>query len=189
MTEDKHNRGPSVTNACDRIATQVYYKWLYGARADKIVWLEHCPANRNYKGHIDLLQFRHEVSGGGKGIAGQPENQVLVFTSPQWQRFFEAPLISPSAFLRDYSFILQELGAASMIFAVKDKKGYNWRVWANGSGFFIISANPSAALGKELLDINGVKAVLNDNHRLIAMPEIEERFINAVMKGFLNDKL
>lgn len=190
MTEEKHNRGPSVTNACDRIATQAYHARLSDTQAEKIVWLEHCPASRNYKGHIDLLQFRLETPRNENNIASRPDNDGFVFTSPRWQRFFESPRISsPLAFLRDYSFVLKELCTASMIFSVKDKKGYNWRVWANGSGFFIISANPSAVLGKEMLGINGVTAALKENSRLMDVPEIGQRFTNALMKGFLNDEI
>jgi len=97
--------------------------------------------------------------------------------------------MSPPVFLKDYSFILKELSTASMIFAVIDKKGYNWRVWATGKGFFVITANPSVAIGKEMLDIKGVTAVFNDNRRLIEVPEIEKLFTNALMKGFLNGEI
>lgn len=175
MSEEKNNRGPSITNACDRVATQIYYARLSEIPPDKIVWLEHCAASRNYKGHIDVLQFLRE--------------EPTVFSSPRWQRFFEAPVMSPLIFMQDYSFVLKELCTASMIFSLKDRKGYNWRVWANGSAFFIISANPSVMLSKEMLDIKGVTTAFHDNRHILAEPNAEKLFTNALMKGFLNDEI
>lgn len=186
MTEDRNNSGPSVTNMCDRIATQVYRKYLSFTPPERIVWLEHSPGNRDHSAHIDLVQFAHHIQQTGSGPDKEPPHS---FTNPQWKRFFEAPLIVPLEFIKLYSFILKELCSAALVFMAEDNKGYYWRVWANGEGFFIMSSNPLAELSKNLLDIKGVTALLIQNHALIGLPDIEKAFTDALMKGFLSSRL
>jgi hypothetical protein len=186
MTEDRNNSGPSVTNMCDRIATQVYRKYLSFAPPERIVWLEHSPGNRDHSAHIDLVQFAHEIQQTGSDQDKEPTHS---FTNPRWKRFFEAPLIAPLEFIELYSFILKELCSAALVFMAEDKKGYYWRVWANGEGFFLISSNPLAELSKNLLDIKGVAALLVQNHALIGLPDIQKTFTEALMKGFLSSRL
>ncbi len=186
MTEDMNNTGPSVTNMCDRIATQVYRKYLSFAPPDRIVWLEHSPGDKDHSAHIDLVQFAHEIQQTGPGPDRVPAH---VFVRPQWKRFFEAPLIVPLEFIKLYSFILKELCSAALVFMAEDNKGYYWRVWANGEGFFVMSSNSMAELSKNLLDIKGVTALLIQNRALIGLPDIEKAFTDALMKGFLSSRL
>lgn len=186
MTEDRNNPGPSITNICDRIATQVYRRYLSFTPAERIVWLEHSPGDRHHTAHIDLVQFITEIQQTGSGPDMGPTH---AFTRPQWKRFFEAPLIVPLEFIRLYSFILKELCSAALVFIVEDKKGYYWRVWANGEGFFVMSSNPSAALSQKLLDIQGVTALLIQHDALIGLPDIEKAFTDALMKGFLSSRI
>ncbi len=186
MTEDRNNSGPSVTNMCDRIATQVYLKYLSFASPEKIVWLEHCPGNRDHSAHVDLVQFTHEIQQSRSGSAKGPSHS---FTNPQWKRFFEAPVIVPLEFIKLYSFILKELSSAALAFIAEDNEGYYWRVWANGEGFFVISSNPLAELSKNLLDIKSVAPLLIKNHALIGLPDIEKAFTDALMKCFLSSRL
>lgn len=179
MTESKTNKGVSVTNACDRIATQVYAEFLTNIPADKIVWLEHSPAGRMHKAHVDLIQFQHTVKEG-----------TISFTNPQWKRFFEFSNIIPAEFLKTYSYILKELCNANMIFAIEDKSDYHWRVWANPEGFFIVSSNPSAVLPDIMVDAHGITRVLKNNHHFFMSDiDIEEQFTAALIKGFLNKGL
>jgi hypothetical protein len=179
MTESKKNKGLSVTNVCDRIATRVYARFLADIPADKIVWLEHSPAGRMHKAHVDLIQFLYTLKEG-----------AVSFTNPQWKRFFEASQEVPIDFLRNYGYMLKEFCNANMIFASEDKNSYYWRVWANPEGFFIMSSNPSAVIPDILLDAHGVTQVLKNNHHFF-MPDIdiEEQFTAALMKGFLNKGL
>ncbi len=186
MTEDRNNHGPSVTNICDRIATQVYRKYLSLTPAEKMVWLEHSPGDRQHPAHIDLVQFAHEIQQAGSGPGKGPTH---AFIRPQWKRFFEAPIIVPLEFIMLYSFILEELCTAALVFIAEDRKGYYWRVWANGEGFFVMSSNPSAELSKSLLDIQGVTALLIQHHALIGLPDIEKAFTDALMKGFLSSRI
>lgn len=180
ITEDKNNKGLSVTNVCDRIATQVYTKFLKNIPADRIVWLEHSPASRVHKAHIDLIQFQHSMQTKG----------AVSFTNPRWKRFFEASNIVPIEFLKTYGHILKGLSNAHMIFAIEDNNGYYWRVWANPEGFFIVSSNPSTAIPGSMLDAHGVTKVLKDNQHLFGPDiDIEEQFTAALMKGFLNKGL
>jgi|GEM_PF-1192265 len=186
MTEERYNSGPSVTNMCDRIASQVYRKYLSFSQPDRIVWLEHSPGNRDHSAHIDLVQFAYEIQYTGSATDKESTHS---FTNPQWKRFFEAPLIVPLEFIKFYSFVLKELCSAALVFMAEDNKGYYWRVWANGEGFFVISSNPVAELSKNLLDIKGVTALLIKNHKVIGLPDIEKAFTDALMKGFLSSRL
>lgn len=180
MAEHKNNQGISVTNACDRIATQLYTRYLANVRCERVVWLEHCPATRMHKAHMDLIQFRHE----------EPRPGAIVFSNPQWKRFIEAQRIVHAEFLKTYGYILKELGNAHMIFAVEDKHDHSWRIWANQEGFFIISANPSAVLPDFILDVNGVIGTLRQNQQFFASgDDLGEQFTTALMKGFLNKGL
>jgi hypothetical protein len=179
MTESKNNKGLSVTNICNRIATQVYARFLADISADKIVWLEHSPASRMHKAHVDIIQFQHTLQKG-----------IVSFTTPQWKRFFEASQIVPIDFLRNYGYMLKELCNANMIFAIEDRSNYYWRVWANPEGFFIVSSNPSAALLDNMLDAHGVTQVLkNSQHFFEPDIDIEGQFTAALMKGFLDKGL
>ncbi|MCL4537915.1 MAG: hypothetical protein M1610_10040 [Nitrospirae bacterium] len=179
MSENKNNKGISVTNACDRIATQAYAKFLTNISPDKIVWLEHSPASRMHKAHLDLIQFQHTLKEG-----------TVSFTNPQWKRFSEASQIVPVDFLRNYGYILKELCNANMIFAIEDKSNHHWRVWANPEGFFIVSSNPAAALPDSMLDAPGVTVVLKSNAHLFGPDiDIEGQFTAALMSGFLNKGL
>lgn len=179
MTENKKNKSLSVTNVCDRIATQVYARFFADIPADKIVWLEHSPASRMHKAHVDLIQFQHILKKG-----------IVLFTNPQWKRFFEASQIVPIDFLRNYGYTLKELCNANMVFAIEDKNNYYWRVWANPEGFFIVSSNTSAALPDSMLDAHGVVNVLkNSQHFFWPGVDIGEEFTAALMKGFLDKGL
>lgn len=188
MAEHKKNQGISVTNACDRIATQLYARFLAAIPVEKIVWLEHCPAGRMHKAHLDLIQFQHD--GPRAGPFPATEMREVVFSNPRWKRFFESRHIAQAEFLKAYGYILKELCNAHMIFAVEDKSDYYWRVWANQEGFFIVSANPSAALPGCMLDVHGVSGALKENQHLFGSgSDMEEQFTTALMKGFLNKGL
>lgn len=179
MTESKHNKGVSLTNICDRIATQVYAKFLADITADKIVWLEHSPASRMHKAHVDLIQFQHTLKEG-----------TISFANPQWKRFFEASQIVPTDFLKNYGYMLKKLCNANMIFAIEDKSNHHWHIWANPEGFFIMSSNPSVALPDSVIDAHGVTTVLKGNAYFFEPDiDIEEQFTAALIKGFLDKGL
>lgn len=182
MTENKKNKGVPFTNACDRIATMIYAGHLKKVPPDKTIWLEHCPAGRTHRAHVDLIQFHRNFKGGDPGAA--------VFSRPRWKRFFESRRIIPAEFLEKYGYVLKELAEAHIIYAVEDRKGLQWRVWANQEGFFIVSSNASAGIPEHMLDAHGVTAALQRNNRFFdAGMKVEETFTNALVKGFLNKGL
>lgn len=187
MTEGKRSQGISVTNAGDRIATQIYVGSLRKMEADKIVWLEHCPSGRTHNAYIDLVQFQHDIRA---AIPGGNELDTMVFSNPQWKRFFEAPHIMQMEFLNTYGYIIKELCNAQMVFAVEDKNDYFWRVWANQEGLMVMTATPSALLPRRVLDVHGVIEVLKNNQQFFGSDiNLEEKFTTALMKGFLNKGL
>jgi len=177
MTEDKKNKGISITGASDRIATQIYSAFLKDVPPDRIVWIEHTPASRTHKARIDVVQFQYHAKSAS-------------FTNPQWKSFFESSQVTPAEFLKKYGYVLKELCSAQMIFSIEDRKNHYWRVWAAAEGFFITSSNRSAKLTEKMLDAPGVIKTLKNNRKFFdpAM-DIEERFTTALMKGFLNKGL
>lgn len=177
ITEDKKNRGISITGASDRIATQIFAAFLKDTPPDRIVWLEHTPASRTHKARIDLVQFQYHAKSAS-------------FTNPQWKSFFESSQVTPAEFLKNYAYVLKELFNAQMIFAIEDKKNRYWRIWVAAEGFFIISSNRSAKLTEKMLDAPGVVETLKNNRKFFDSDmDIEEQFTTALMKGFLNKGL
>jgi hypothetical protein len=185
MSERKDNKGASLTNACDRIAAEVYRTLLPGFPPDRIVWLEHYPARKTERAHIDLVQFQSRIS----DIS--PEGtKIAEFTNPQWKRIYEAKQLAHREFLTAYGNILKELCTAHFIFIVEDKSGYHWRVGANEELLFIIASNPSAELPCHLLTVDGTIEILKKNsHFFSSGINMEEQFTAALMKGFLNKGL
>lgn len=185
MTERKDNKGASLTNVCSRIATEVYRTFLPNRPVDRIVWLEHYPARKSERAHIDLVQFQCRTP-----RTPSEGDTIVEFTNPQWKRVYEAKQIAHKEFLALYGNILKELCTAHFIFIVEDKNGYYWRVGANKELLFIISSNPSAALPCHLLNVDGVIETLKKNSRFFGNSvNIEEQFTAALMKGFLNKGL
>jgi hypothetical protein len=177
MTEDAHKKGISITGICDRIAAQVYKKFMNDMPPDRIIWLEHSSAGRSHKASVDLIQFQYNHKDG-------------LFTNPQWKRFFESKKLSGPEFLKDYGYILKNLSGAVMVLAIEDKKGYYWRIWANPEGFFIMSSNPSVKLPQDILDVGGVTRALEENKNFFAKAvRVAQEFTAALVKGFLNKGL
>lgn len=190
ITESKDKKGVSVTNVCDRIATEVYRTYLKGIPPAKIVWLEHSPACRTHKAHIDLLQFEHDAAIRESAAAGEVTMNEVVFTRPCWKRFLESQSIEQREFLTVYGYMLKELCDTNMVFAAEDKSRHYWRVWTTADGFFIVSDNAGAAIPKKLLDARGVIDALKKNQRFFGAGfDVEGQFTTALMKGFLNKGL
>lgn len=186
ITERKDNQGVLVTTACDRIATELYGDLLPDKEEESVVWLEHAPAYRADRAHIDVVQFESAPLPGA-GHPGEGKKRPRVFSNPLWLRFFEAKRIVPLEFLETYRNILKELVTARLVFTVEDKDGCYWRVWASQDGLFIVSANPAAKLPDRRLDVPAVTQVLKDHQQLLRSDKaIEEQFTTALMKGFLN---
>lgn len=174
ITERKDNPGVSVTTVCDRIATELYSDFLADVPAGTVVWLEHYPASRGDRAHVDMVQFQLAA-----GAAS--------FAHPHWLRLFEAKRIVPLEFMESYGNVLKELLGASLVFTVEDKDGYFWRVWANESGLVVLSSNPGAALPDRQLEANEVAQLLRENQKVLRSDAaVEEQFTTALMKGFLN---
>lgn len=71
LTELDDNRGTSVTNYIEYIATLIYRERLNGCPVESIRWIEHYPANGDKEETFDEVFFKWD---------GQR------FVSPQWRR-------------------------------------------------------------------------------------------------------
>ena len=190
MTETKGKQAMSVTNACDRIATQVYSRLLKDMPADKVVWLEHSPASRIHNACVDLVQFYLEPPAAGHRVRGRDKNAGFVFSRPRWKRFFESRHLVRLEFLKSYGYVLKALCSAHLIFSIEDENDFSWRVWANQEGLFIVSANPAAELPDCMLDVSGVSEALRKRqHYFRSDINMEEQFTREFMRVFLNKGL
>ncbi|MBI3592739.1 MAG: hypothetical protein HY099_04585 [Nitrospirae bacterium] len=184
MSERKDNKGMPVTSACERIATQVYSEFLTDTPANKIVWLEYYPPRRQQSAHIDIVQFQIVRTQPGHD---SNKTKTVRFSNPKWKRFLKPQKRSIKDFVKNYAAILRELMDADIIFVAEDRGGYEWRIWADRNGLFVMTSNPSAITPNCLLDAHGVTDLLGKNRRFFGTDvNIEEQFTTALMKGFLN---
>jgi hypothetical protein len=178
----------AITNVCDRIASQIYADYLHGATENKIVWLEHYPAVRGNKAQIDLVQFDFEVvpsEGTGPGTSG-----TLRFYHPRWYRLYESRHLDRIEFLSKHSNLIQNLYHAQVIFEIEDRDGHCWRLVTGKERLFVITSNPEADVPDEGFDVKGMSELLRGKKKFFAAGiDIEQRFIDELVKGFLNKGL
>ncbi len=178
----------SITNVCDRIASQIYADYLHGVPENKIVWLEHYPAVRGNKAHIDLVQFDFEVvasKGTGPGTSG-----TLRFYQPRWHRLYESRHLDRIEFLTKHENLMRNIYHAQVIFEMQDKEGHYWRLLTGNDRLFLITSNPDAGIPDEGFDVKGVSDLLRQKKNFFAAGiDIEQRFIDELVKGFLNKGL
>ncbi len=178
----------AITNVCDRIASQIYADYLRGVIENKIVWLEHYPAVRGNKAHIDLVQFDSEVvpsEGTGPVTSG-----TLRFYHPRWHRLFESRHLDRIDFLGRHQNLIQNLYQAQVIFEIEDKDGHCWRLVTGKERLYVITSNPEAFIPDEGFDVKGMSELLREKRKFFgAGIDIEQRFIDELVKGFLNKGL
>jgi hypothetical protein len=188
LTERSDNNALSITNVCDRIASQIYADYLSGVAESKIVWLEHYPAARGNKAYLDLVQFDFEIvpsEGTGPGTSG-----TLRFYRPRWHRLFESRHLNRNEFLTVHANLIRNLYHAQVILELEDKDGYYWRVLTGKERLFVITPNPEAKVSDEGFDVKGTNELLRVNRKFFS-PEInlEQRFTDELVKGFLDKGL
>ncbi|HTZ16860.1 MAG TPA: hypothetical protein VMB78_00315 [Dissulfurispiraceae bacterium] len=188
LTERSENNALSITNVCDRIASQIYADHLSGVSENKIVWLEHYPAIRGNKAHIDLVQFDFEVvpsEGTGPGTSG-----TLRFYHPRWYRLYEARHLDRIEFLGKHANLIQNLYRAQVIFEIEDKDGHCWRLVTGKEKLFVITSNLEAGIPDEGFDAKGMSELLGRKKKFFGdQVDIEQRFVDELVKGFLNKGL
>ena len=188
LTERSDNNALSITNVCDRIASQIYADYLSGVSENKIVWLEHYPAGRGNKAYLDLVQFDFEIvpsEGTGPGTSG-----TLRFYHPRWHRIFESRHLDRNAFLVAHAKLVQNLYHAQVILELEDKDGHCWRVVIGRERLFIITPNPEANVPDEGYDVKGINELLREKRKYFdPQIDLEQRFTDELVKGFLNKGL
>ncbi len=188
LTERNDNNALSITNVCDRIASQIYADYLPGIPENKIVWMEHYPAKKGGKAYIDLVLFDFEVvpsQGTGPATAA-----TLRFYHPSWHRLFESRRLDLNEFLTVHAEMMGNLYHAQVIFEVEDRAGYFWRVVTGEEKLFVITSNPEAGVPDKGYDVQGINQLLMEKKEFFSKDiDLEQRFTDELIKGFLNKGL
>jgi len=188
LTERTDNTALSISNVSDRIASQIYADYLAGVPENKVVWLEYYPPSRGNKAYIDLVQFDYEVvptTGTGPGTTG-----TLRFYHPRWHRLYESRTLDRNQFMSSHANLIQNLYHAQVILDLDDREGHVWRIITGQEKLYVISPNSDAGLPDKGFDVPGMNALLREKKRFFS-PEIdlEQRFTDELVKGFLNKGL
>jgi hypothetical protein len=188
LTELSDNNTLSITNVCDRIASQIYADYLFGVAENRMVWLEHYPAIRGNKAHIDLVEFDYEVvptEGTGPETSG-----TIRFYHPRWHRLVESRHLDRNEFMTAHANLVQNLYHAQVILDIEDKDGYCWRVVTGKEKLFVITSNPEAGVPDKGYDVKGIHELLRNKKGLFGPDsDIEQRFTDELVRGFLEKGL
>ena len=188
LTERSDNAALSISNVSDRIASQIYADYLPGVPENKIIWLEYYPASRGNKAYVDLVQFDFEVvpsHGTGPRTSG-----TLRFYHPRWHRLYESRHLDRNEFLAGHANMIQNLYHAQVILEVEDKDGHCWRVITGREKLFILTPNPEANLPDKGFDVPGIHSIFRDKKKFFSSDvDLEQRFTDELVKGFLNKGL
>jgi hypothetical protein len=86
--------------------------------------------------------------------------------------------------------LIQNLYHAQVILELEDKDGHCWRVVIGRERLFIITPHPEANVPDEGYDVKGINELLREKRKYFGPQiDLEQRFTDELVKGFLNKGL